>query len=214
MELYGRVRRAVLVEGRSQRAVAREFGFARVGGEDAALLGTAGLPAAAGGAAPEAGPWVGVIDAILEEDKTRPAKQRHTAKRISSAQRRTRVQRRLHHREGLCACGDAAWPGDVRAAEAPGRRGASRLRRSVGSRCRRGAEGALSGDGSAALRRLLRGGVSSRDDRSFSGRPCASLRLFRRGAHAHSLRFVPGNKIVPKSPEDALEVREGKFVRL
>ena len=31
---------------------------------------------------PKLGPWVGVIDAILEEDKTRPAKQRHTAKRV------------------------------------------------------------------------------------------------------------------------------------
>jgi len=31
---------------------------------------------------PKLGPWLGVIDAILEEDKTRPAKQRHTAKRI------------------------------------------------------------------------------------------------------------------------------------
>ena len=29
MEIYGRVRRAVLVEGRSQRAVAQEFGLAR-----------------------------------------------------------------------------------------------------------------------------------------------------------------------------------------
>jgi hypothetical protein len=31
---------------------------------------------------PKLGPWLGVIDAILEEDKTRPAKQRHTAKLI------------------------------------------------------------------------------------------------------------------------------------
>jgi transposase len=31
---------------------------------------------------PKLGPWVGVIDAILEEDKTKPVKQRHTAKRI------------------------------------------------------------------------------------------------------------------------------------
>jgi transposase len=31
---------------------------------------------------PKLGPWLGVIDAILEEDKQRPAKQRHTAKRI------------------------------------------------------------------------------------------------------------------------------------
>ena len=31
---------------------------------------------------PKLGPWQGVIDAILEEDKQRPKKQRHTAKRI------------------------------------------------------------------------------------------------------------------------------------
>jgi hypothetical protein len=30
---------------------------------------------------PKLGPWLGVIDAILTEDKTRPAKQRHTAGR-------------------------------------------------------------------------------------------------------------------------------------
>jgi hypothetical protein len=31
---------------------------------------------------PKLGPWLGVIDAILEDDKQRPAKQRHTGKRI------------------------------------------------------------------------------------------------------------------------------------
>ena len=31
---------------------------------------------------PKLEPWVGVIDAILEEDQTKPAKQRHTAQRI------------------------------------------------------------------------------------------------------------------------------------
>jgi hypothetical protein len=31
---------------------------------------------------PKLGPWLGVIDAILSDDKQRPAKQRHTAKRI------------------------------------------------------------------------------------------------------------------------------------
>jgi len=31
---------------------------------------------------PKLGPWLGVIDAILDDDKRRPAKQRHTAKRI------------------------------------------------------------------------------------------------------------------------------------
>jgi transposase len=31
---------------------------------------------------PKLGPWLGVIDAILDDDKQRPVKQRHTAKRI------------------------------------------------------------------------------------------------------------------------------------
>jgi len=31
---------------------------------------------------PKLGPWLGVIDAILNDDKQRPAKQRHTSKRI------------------------------------------------------------------------------------------------------------------------------------
>ncbi|MHB8413585.1 MAG: hypothetical protein ACYDDI_16785 [Candidatus Acidiferrales bacterium] len=31
---------------------------------------------------PKLGPWIGVIDAILKEDKNNPVKQRHTAKRI------------------------------------------------------------------------------------------------------------------------------------
>jgi transposase len=31
---------------------------------------------------PKLGPWLGVIDAILEEDQTQPLKQRHTAQRI------------------------------------------------------------------------------------------------------------------------------------
>ncbi len=31
---------------------------------------------------PKLGPWIGVIDAILDDDRQRPAKQRHTAKRI------------------------------------------------------------------------------------------------------------------------------------
>ena len=31
---------------------------------------------------PKLGPWVGVIDAIMEKDKRTPPKQRHTAKRI------------------------------------------------------------------------------------------------------------------------------------
>ena len=57
------------------------WAFARDSAEDA-VGGAAGLPATAADQAAKLGPWVGVIDAILEDDKQRPAKQRHTAKRI------------------------------------------------------------------------------------------------------------------------------------
>ena len=83
MEIYGRVRRAVLVEGRSQRSVAREFGLARVTVRK--MLGYSvppGYRRKEPAKRPKLGPWVGVIDAILEQDKNQPAKQQHTAKRI------------------------------------------------------------------------------------------------------------------------------------
>src|SRR5664280_3617610 len=83
VEIYGRIRRAVLVEGRSQRSVAREFGLARVTVRK--MLGYSippGYRRKEPVKRPKLGPWMGVIDAILEEDKTQPAKQRHTAKRI------------------------------------------------------------------------------------------------------------------------------------
>jgi transposase len=83
VELYARVRRAVLVEGGSEREVAREFGLAR---ETVRKMLRYTVPPGYRRKQPvrrpKLGPWVGVIDAILEEDKQRPAKQRHTAKRI------------------------------------------------------------------------------------------------------------------------------------
>ena len=83
VELYGRVRRAVLVEGRSQRAVAREFGIARKTIQKMLRYSVPpGYQRQQAVKRPKLGPWLGVIDAILEEDKTRPAKQRHTAQRI------------------------------------------------------------------------------------------------------------------------------------
>ena len=83
MEIYGRVRRAVRVEGRSQRAVAREFGLSR---ETVRKMLQYAVPPGYQRQQPvrrpKLGPWLGVIDAILDDDKQRPAKQRHTAKRI------------------------------------------------------------------------------------------------------------------------------------
>jgi transposase len=83
VEIYGRVRRAVRVEGRSQRAVAREFGLSRETVRK--MLQYAVPPGYQRQQAfkrPKLGPWLGVIDAILDDDKQRPVKQRHTAKRI------------------------------------------------------------------------------------------------------------------------------------
>src|SRR5579863_9143909 len=83
VELYARVRRAVLVEGMSRRAAAREFGLARK--TVAKMLAYSVPPGYQRQKAvrrPKLGPWQGVIDAILEDDKHRPPKQRHTAKRI------------------------------------------------------------------------------------------------------------------------------------
>jgi len=83
VELYARVRRAVLVEGKSRRAAAREFGLAR---KTVRKMLEYSLPPGYRRQKPirrpKLGPWQGVVDAILEEDKQRPKKQRHTAKRI------------------------------------------------------------------------------------------------------------------------------------
>ena len=96
VELYGRVRRAVLVEGRSQRAVAREFGIARKTIQKMLRYSVPpGYQRQQAVKRPKLGPWLGVIDAILEEDKARPAKQRHTA---------TRIFERLKAEHGFSGC--------------------------------------------------------------------------------------------------------------
>jgi transposase len=83
VELYGRVRRAVLVDGLSQRAVAREFGISRKSVRKMVAFSVPpGYRREQPVARPKLDAFVGAIDAMLEEDKTRPAKQRHTAKRV------------------------------------------------------------------------------------------------------------------------------------
>ena len=75
MELYARVRRAVQVEGKSERAVAREYGLAR---ETVRKMMQYSAPPGyrrqQPAKRPKLDPWVGVIDAILEEDRERPRK--------------------------------------------------------------------------------------------------------------------------------------------
>ena len=83
MELHARVRRAVLVEGRSERGVARDYGLAP---ETVRKMLRHSLPPGyrrkEPPKRPKLGPWMGVIEAILEEDQQQPVKQRHPAQRI------------------------------------------------------------------------------------------------------------------------------------
>src|SRR5260370_34513353 len=83
VEVYGRVRGAVYVEGMSERQVAREFGWAR---ETVRKMLQYAVPQGSRRQQPAKRPkldaWVGVIDQRLEEDRSRPRKQRHTAKRV------------------------------------------------------------------------------------------------------------------------------------
>ncbi len=83
MELYARVRRAVVVDKMSEREAARQFGLAR---ETVRKMLRYAVPPGYRRQHPARRPrldaWVGAIDQILDEDKARGKKQRHTAKRI------------------------------------------------------------------------------------------------------------------------------------
>ena len=83
MEVYARVRRAIQVDGMSQREAARQFGLSR---KTIRKMLAYSIPPGYGRkkpvVKPKLGPWLGIIDQILEDDKTQPNKQRHTSKRI------------------------------------------------------------------------------------------------------------------------------------
>jgi transposase len=83
VELYAQVRRAVYVEGISQREAARRFGIdPRTVAKMLAFSVPPGYRRSRPPARPKLDPYLGIIDRILEEDKSHPAKQHHTAKRI------------------------------------------------------------------------------------------------------------------------------------
>ena len=82
-EPYARVRWADIVEGKSRRVVAREFGLARkTEGKMLEYSLPPGYRRQKPVWRPKLAAWQGVIDAMLEEDKQRPSKQLHTAKRL------------------------------------------------------------------------------------------------------------------------------------
>ena len=83
MELYARVRRAVQVDGMSVRQAAREFGLSRKTiRKMLAFAVPPGYQRNKPPARPKLGPWLGVVDQILEDNQSQPKKQRHTARRI------------------------------------------------------------------------------------------------------------------------------------
>lgn len=83
VELYGRVRRAVFVEGMSRREAGRVFGIDRRTVEKMLRFSIPpGYRRKKPVRRPKLDPFVEVIDQILTEDSGRPKKQRHTSKRI------------------------------------------------------------------------------------------------------------------------------------
>jgi transposase len=83
VDLYAKVRHAVRIEGLSKRAVARRFGIdPRTVDKMLEFSVPPGYRRSKPPVKPKLGPYIGIIDAILTEDKDRPKKQQHTAKRI------------------------------------------------------------------------------------------------------------------------------------
>ena len=83
MEVYARVRRAVQVDRMSVRQAAREFGLSRKTiRKMLEFSAPPGYQRKKPIKRPKLGPWLGVIDQILQDDESQPKKQRHTAKRI------------------------------------------------------------------------------------------------------------------------------------
>ena len=83
VELYGRVRYAVQIEGLSRREAARQFGIdPRTVAKMLAFSVPPGYRRSRPPARPKLDPFTGIIDGILATDEGRPRKQRHTSKRI------------------------------------------------------------------------------------------------------------------------------------
>ncbi len=83
MEMWTEIRRKVLVEGASKRSILRDYGIGHQA-LDKILENPEppGYQVAHPRPKPKLGPYLAVIDQILEADKGAPPKQRHTARRI------------------------------------------------------------------------------------------------------------------------------------
>jgi len=83
VELYARVRYAVMIEGLSRREAGRRFGIdPRTVRKMLSYSVPPGYVRTRPPVRPKLDAFTGIIDRILEDDKARPKKQRHTSKRI------------------------------------------------------------------------------------------------------------------------------------
>ncbi len=83
VELYGRVRHAVIVQEMSRREAARVFGIdRRTVDKMVAFSVPPGYRRSKPARRPKLDPFTAIIDQILEDDRKLPKKQRHTSKRI------------------------------------------------------------------------------------------------------------------------------------
>ncbi len=83
VDLYGRVRHSVLIEGNSRRAAARIYGVDRRTVDKMLMFSVPpGYRRSQPVKRPKLDPFVGIIDGILEADKSVPRKQKHTSKRV------------------------------------------------------------------------------------------------------------------------------------
>ena len=92
LDNYAAVRRFVFVEGHSEREASQVFGLSR---KTVAKMCRFSAPPGYMRTKPverlTLGPFLGVIDAILDAYRQAPAKQRHTAKRIFGGSRPSRA---------------------------------------------------------------------------------------------------------------------------
>ncbi len=80
---YLKVRHAVRIEGLSERSTARRFGLdPRTVAKMVRFSVPPGYVRKKPPARPKLDPFIALIDSILRDDRLRPKKQRHTAKRV------------------------------------------------------------------------------------------------------------------------------------
>ena len=166
VELYARVRRACMVEGMSTREAARVFGLHRDTVRKMLRYSVPpGYRRQSPPRRPKLDPYRGVIDRILEEDRSLPRKQRHTAKRIYD---RLRAEHGFDGRYTIVKDYVRGAPppdtGDVRPAHTSSRRRPVRLWSGQGGDRWGGADRPLPGHVPPPQRRMLRQGLPRRDD--------------------------------------------------